>query len=71
MNAAMGARPLVARTQLGWAEALLARAEDDDVPRARALLAEAIVAADAHGLAAVAERARSFVDAGRSGRRVG
>ena len=24
MNAAMGARPLVARTQLGWAEALLA-----------------------------------------------
>ena len=71
MNAAMGARPLVARTQLGWAEALLARAEGDDVPRARALLAEAIVAADAHGLAAVAERARSFVDAGRSGQRVG
>ena len=65
MNAAMGARPLVARTQLAWAEALLARGEGDDVARARGLLAEAIVTADALGLVAVAGRARSLVGAPR------
>jgi hypothetical protein len=63
MNAAMGARPLVARTQLAWAEALLARAEGDDVPRARGLLAEAVVTADALGLVAVAGRGRSLLGA--------
>jgi DNA-binding SARP family transcriptional activator len=63
MNAAMGARPLVARTQLAWAEALLARGEGDDVPRARGLLAEAVVTADALGLVAVAGRGRSLLGA--------
>jgi tetratricopeptide (TPR) repeat protein len=63
MNAAMGARPLVARTQLAWAEALLARGEGDDVPRARGLLAEAVVTADALGLVAVARRGRSLLGA--------
>jgi tetratricopeptide (TPR) repeat protein len=61
MNAAMGARALVARTQLAWAEALLDRGAGDDVARARGLLAEAIVTADALGLVAVGGRARSLV----------
>jgi hypothetical protein len=61
MNAAMGARPLVARTQVAWAEALLARGEGDDLARARGLLAEAIVTADALALVPLGERARSLI----------
>ena len=60
MHVAMGARPFTARTQLAWAEMELARG---DVPRARELLADAIVAADALGMVVVAERARGLVAA--------
>jgi hypothetical protein len=60
MHEAMGARPFAARTQLAWAEMELARG---DVDRARDLLADAIVTADALGMVAVAERARGLVAA--------
>ena len=61
LHEAMGARPFTARTQLAWAELELARG---DVHRARELLADAIVTADALGMVAVAERARGLVSAG-------
>jgi tetratricopeptide (TPR) repeat protein len=61
MHEAMGARPFAARTQLAWAEMELARG---DVDRARDLLADAIVTADALGMVVVAERARGLVAAG-------
>jgi hypothetical protein len=57
MHVAMGARPFVARTQLAWGEMELARG---DVARARSLLADAIVEADALGMVVVAERAREL-----------
>ena len=60
LHEAMGARPFTARTQLAWAELELARG---DVHRARELLADAIVTADALGMVAVAERARGLVAA--------
>ena len=63
MHVAMGARPFVARTQLAWAEMELARG---DVERARELLADAIVTADALGMVVVAERARGLVAARRT-----
>ena len=65
MHEAMGARPFAARTQLAWAEMELARG---DVARARELLADAIVTADALGMVVVAERARGLVSAGVRGR---
>jgi tetratricopeptide (TPR) repeat protein len=58
MHEAMGARPFVARTQLAWGEMELARGDHD---AARERLAEAIVIADALGMRAVGERARSLV----------
>ncbi len=58
MHVAMGARPFAARTQLAWGEMELARG---DVARARELLADAIVTADALGMVVVAERARGLV----------
>jgi DNA-binding SARP family transcriptional activator len=61
MHEAMGARPFAARTRVAWAEMELARG---DVARARELLADAIVAADALGMVVVAEHARSLVAAG-------
>ena len=63
MHEAMGARPFVARTQLAWAEMELARG---DAGAARGRLAEAIVIADALGMRAVAERARSLVPCRRA-----
>ena len=57
MQEAMGARPLVARTHVSWAEMELARGE---VAAARERLAEAIVLADALGMAALGARARSL-----------
>ena len=60
MHVAMGARPFEARTQLAWAEMVLARGE---AGRARELLADAIVIADALGMVVVAERARGLVAA--------
>ena len=61
MHVAMGARPFAARTQLAWGEMELARG---DVARARELLADAIVTADALGMVVVAERARGLVSSG-------
>jgi DNA-binding SARP family transcriptional activator/tetratricopeptide (TPR) repeat protein len=64
MHVRMGARPWLARTELAWAEMLLARGEPADEAAARERLAEAIVIADALGMVAVAERARALVTGG-------
>ena len=64
MHVRMGARPWLARTELAWAEMLLARAERGDDAAARELLAEAIVIADALGMVVLAERARALVAGG-------
>ena len=64
MHERMGARPLEARTELAWAEMLLARGGSGDEAAARERLAEAIVIADALGMVAVAERARALVAGG-------
>jgi tetratricopeptide (TPR) repeat protein len=64
MHVRMGARPWLARTELAWAEMLLARGQAGDVAAARRRLAEAIVLADALGMVAVAERARALVTGG-------
>ena len=64
MHVRMGARPWVARTELAWAEMLLARGEPGDEAAARARLAEAIVLADALGMVALAQRARALVAGG-------
>ena len=64
MHVRMGARPWLARTELAWAEMLLARGEPGDDVAARERLAEAIVLADALGMVAVAERARALVAGG-------
>ena len=61
LHEAMGARPFSARTPVAWAKMELARG---DAARARELLADAIVEADALGMVAVAERARGLVAAG-------
>jgi DNA-binding SARP family transcriptional activator len=58
MHEAMGARPLIARTQVAWGEMELARGEVD---AARERLAEAVVLADALGMGVVAGRARELV----------
>ena len=60
----MGARPWTAHTQLAVAEMLLARRAPGDEAAARERLADAILLADALGMAALAERARSLVPAG-------
>jgi len=67
MHERMGALPWVARTQLAYAEMLLVRRRRGDRARARDLLAEAVVTADALGMCAVAQRARGLVPAGRFG----
>jgi tetratricopeptide (TPR) repeat protein len=64
MHVQMGAKPWLARTELAWAEMLLARGEPGDEAAARERLAEAIVAADAIGMVALAERARALVAGG-------
>ena len=69
MHVRMGARPFLARTELAWAEMLLARGEPGDDAAARERLAEAIVIADALGMVVLAERARALV-AGGEGVRV-
>ena len=66
MHLRMGARPFLARTELAWAEMLLARGYEAE---ARERLAEAIVIADALGMVVLAERARALV-AGGEGVRV-
>jgi DNA-binding SARP family transcriptional activator/tetratricopeptide (TPR) repeat protein len=69
MHEAMGARPWFARTQLAYAEMLLARRRRGDKARARELLGEAAATADALGMAVVAQRARGLVPAGGAGER--
>jgi DNA-binding SARP family transcriptional activator/tetratricopeptide (TPR) repeat protein len=64
MHIQMGATPWLARTELAWAEMLLARGEPGDERAARERLAEAIVTADALGMVALAERARALVAGG-------
>jgi ATP/maltotriose-dependent transcriptional regulator MalT len=66
MHARMGAKPFLARTELAWAEMLLARGEAGDDEAARERLAEAVVIADALGMVAVAERARALVAGGEA-----
>jgi tetratricopeptide (TPR) repeat protein len=61
MHAKMGAKPMYARTQVSYAELLLARRAPGDLKRARELLADAIVDADALGMIVLAERARRLV----------
>ena len=68
MHERMGARPWVARTQLAYAEMLLARRRRGDKARARDLLADAVLTADALGMGVVAQRARDLVPAGSPGR---
>ena len=57
----MGAKPMFARTQVSWAELLLARRGPGDAERARDMLADAVVVADALGMVVLAERARRLV----------
>ena len=64
MHVRMGARPWLARTELAWAEMLLARGGPGDDRAARERLAEGIVIADALGMVAVAEHARALVAGG-------
>ncbi|HET6547164.1 MAG TPA: hypothetical protein VFG79_01820, partial [Solirubrobacter sp.] len=63
MHTSMGARPLHARTQVSYAEMLLARLGPGDVERATEMLADAILVADALGMVVLAERARRLVPA--------
>jgi DNA-binding SARP family transcriptional activator/tetratricopeptide (TPR) repeat protein len=63
MHQRMGARPWNARTQVAYAEMLLTRRQRGDSARARELLADAIVTADALGMRVVAARARELVAA--------
>jgi DNA-binding SARP family transcriptional activator len=67
MHERMGARPWVARTQLAYAEMLLTRRKRGDKARARELLADAVLIADALGMGVVARRARELVPAGAAG----
>jgi DNA-binding SARP family transcriptional activator len=61
MHAKMGAKPMYARTQVSHAELLLGRRGPGDVDRAREMLADAIVVADALGMTVLAEKARRLV----------
>ena len=63
----MGSRPWQARTLVAWAEMVLARRAKGDKARARELLADAILLADAAGMTALGERARALVPAGKAG----
>ena len=69
MHERMGARPWVARTQLAYAEMLLARRRRGDKARARDLLADAVLTADALGMSVV--RATSPRPRARRDRRAG
>ena len=61
MHAKMGARPMHARTQVSYADLLLTRRGPGDLERAREMLADAVVVADALGMVVLAERARRLV----------
>lgn len=66
MHVAMGAKPWHARTQVVFAEMLLARRGPGDAERAAEMLADAVVVADALGMVVLAERARRLVPAAAS-----
>jgi DNA-binding SARP family transcriptional activator/tetratricopeptide (TPR) repeat protein len=63
MHERMGARPWIARTQLAYAEMLLTRRQRGDKARARELLSDAVLIADALGMGVVAQRARDLLPA--------
>jgi hypothetical protein len=63
MHERMGARPWVARTQLAYADMLLARRRRGDRARARELLGEAVLISDVLGMPVVAARARELTSA--------
>ena len=67
MHERMGSRPWRARTLVGWAAMLLARRARGDKARAREMLADAVLEADALGMPVLAERARALVPAGPAG----
>ena len=67
MHERMRSRPWRARTLVAWAEMLLARRAKGDKARARELLADAVLEADALGMPVLAERARRLVPAGPRG----
>ena len=61
MHAAMGAKPWHARTQVSYAELLLARRGAGDEERATEMLADAILVADSLSMVVLAEKARRLV----------
>ena len=61
MHERMGARPWVARTELAYADMLLARRARGDRARARELLADAARTAETLGMPVVAGRARELL----------
>src|SRR5262249_6072388 len=63
MHLKMGARPWHARTEVAYAEMLLARGRPDDVSKASDMLADAILSADSLGMVVLAEYARSVAPA--------
>jgi tetratricopeptide (TPR) repeat protein len=58
LNGRLGARPWTARTQIGYAQMLLARHEARDTERARQLLQSALQTAGDLGMTTLAERAK-------------
>jgi tetratricopeptide (TPR) repeat protein len=65
MNSKMGARPWVARTQLNYAQMLLARGEPGDREKARGLLQQALGAARQMGMVKVASDCEALLPTGR------
>jgi hypothetical protein len=59
LNARLGGRPWLARTERGYAQMLLARHRPDDAERARDLLQRALAAARNLGMTTLAERAQA------------
>jgi len=62
MNARMGFSPWVAMTQLSYGQMLLRRGAPDDHEKARALLGEALEAAERMGMAKVASDCRALLE---------
>jgi tetratricopeptide (TPR) repeat protein len=63
LNARLGARPWLARTERGYAQMLLARRRPGDTERARDLLRHALGTAQELGMTTLAERARAHLAA--------
>jgi tetratricopeptide (TPR) repeat protein len=75
VNARMGARPCLARTQIDYGAMLLMRGEDADLPRAQALVGAALEITDACGMQRLGKHAQRLLrqcrmgDASIAGRR--